>query len=288
MVYISILVLSLSCKRVIEVEIPDRPSALVVDAQLDPDSFVSVRLSSTQKITNNNAPVTPFNSIVEIYNKDTGLLELLTDQGKGLFVSSSLKPMPGNQYLFKINADGKQHWVNETMPDTLNCLINDTSRIIFQGKQNFFQFDLKLKDRVGENYYGIRIKRFYRKYNGNDSVDTEEWVNIETIDFILTENPESKFSAKHLLFNDKYVLRPAQSLKFGVSSLFENRTEKTLRLDLYVSSYSKSAYDFYTSLNEHLFYQNDPFSQPTVVKGNVSNAFGAVVGTYTQIFRLDF
>ncbi|HEY1047806.1 MAG TPA: DUF4249 domain-containing protein [Bacteroidia bacterium] len=286
--YIAILFM-FACKREIIVDIPNREASLVVDSEISPDSFIKVKLSRTQNITDNNPPKIPFNCLIEVMDKDTGILDVLTDMGKGVFASNFLKPSAGKTYLFRITADSRTYWVNERMPDSLKCKVMDTSRIIFQGKQNFYQFTLDLEDQSNRgNYYGLRLKRHYKQFAGTDTTIISEWVTIESLDFLLTENPATRFSNRHLLFNDKYFGNMTANLKFGANGLFGKSNERTYLLELYVSSYSESAYNFYTSLNEHLFYQNDPFSQPTLLKGNISEAFGAIVGSYTQVFKFEF
>lgn len=288
LLYITVLFL-FACKREIIVDVPNREASLVVDSEISPDSFIKVKLSRTQNITDNNPAKTPFNCLIEVMDKDTGILDVLNDMGKGVFASYFLKPKAGESYLFRITADSKTHWVSERVPDSLKCKVMDTSRIIFQGKQNFYQFTLDIEDQDNKsNYYGLRLKRFYQQISGIDTTTVSEWIAIESLDFLLTENPATRFSNRHLLFNDKYFSNMTASLKFGANGLFGKPTEKTIKLELYVTGYSESAYNYYTSLNEHLFYQNDPFSQPTLLKGNIKDAFGAIVGSYTQIFRFDF
>jgi hypothetical protein len=164
----------------------------------------------------------------------------------------------------------------------------DTSRIIFQARENFFQFALKLKnDFNNQNYYGLRVRRNY-KSGGTDTTVYSEWLDIESIEFILTEDNRSRFSKKHLLFSDRYFSGTNQELRFGVADLFAGGGNKTVSVELYVSSFSENAFNYYSSLNEHLLYQSDPFSQPTLLRGNVTNAFGAAIGQFTRMYRVNF
>lgn len=287
LIHIAVLLsLVTACKREIQVKVADKPPVLVVDAVLMQDSFVKVKLSETQNITDNSPAKIVSDAVIEMFDKDTQIIDVLSHQGNGVY-TSIYKPLSDKRYLFKLNRNGKVYWVDEYVPDTIDCLIQDTSRIVFQGKLNFFQINLKLNDPVGSNYYGIKLRRYYKQINGADTQHLSEWVELETIDFILTEDPQTRFSNQHLVFSDKYFDGKTQFLKFGVSGIFE-KGRNTEALELYVSSYSKSGYDYYGSVNEHLFYQNDPFSQPTLIRGNVSNAFGGIIGEYTFKFLMKF
>jgi hypothetical protein len=273
-----------ACKKEIIIEIEDRPPQLVVNAVLDPDSFLYFHLSQTQNITDNNAIPYITNATVEVFNKDTTLLTVLSHNVNGDYRSGIFKPRPDSQYLFRINTVQGAYWVNELMPDTMHCVIKDTTRSIF-----LFQVRLDFTDPpLPNNYYGIKMKRYFEVYNGADTTFAEEWVALESIDFILTENPRTKFSKKNILFTDQYFIHPKQTLRIGAADLFNKAGQKTKRLVIHATAYSFNGYNYYASVNEHLFYQNDPFSQPTLLVGNIPGAFGAAVGKNTKTLTIWF
>ena len=277
-----------SCKKEIAVNIVDRPVMLVVNADLLCDSFVEINLSMTQKITDNTDQKKVDDAVIEVFSKDTTILDVLTSQGNGVYKSAVVKPRAAKNYLFKISQQNKVYWIDEMMPDTFDLNIVDTSRVIFQGQNNFFQFRLDLSNDVfKDNFFSFRLKKISKTVQGTDTILVEEWSDISSVDFILTENSQSRFSKKHLLFTDQYFRGSKQEFKFG-TSLSDKTNLKTVKLILFVSSHSESGYNFYTSVNEHLFYQNDPFSQPTLLKGNVPNAYGAAVGQITKVFEVQF
>ncbi len=279
----------ISCKQEIIINIEDKPSVLVVDADLNTDSFISVLLSHTQNITDNSGQKFIDDAVIEVFDKDTGIIDVLMHVSDGVYKSSVNKPQAGKQYLFKVFHNNKSYWVNERMPDSMDCVIQDTARIVFQGKRNFFQLQLRLDDPLTQkNFYGIKVRRYYNQINGTDTQMLVEWARLETVDLILTEDPQTRFSNKHLLFKDAYFNGSRQYLKFGVADLFTTASQQTTALELFVSSYSDNAYNYYSSVNEHLFYQNDPFSQPAIVRGNVSGAYGAIVGQFQQRYLIRF
>jgi len=281
-------VLLFSCKKEISVNIEDRPASLVVKADLFCDSLIEIDLSLTQNIVDNNSEKKVNDAVIEVYSKDSIILDVLNAQGFGRYQSSVVRPRAGNEYLFRIYHQNKVYWVDEIMPDTFDANITDTSRVVFQGKSSFFQYRLDIENDVfNDNFFSFRIKKISQKVKVQDTILLEEWCDIETVDFILTENPETRFSKKQLLFTDRYFRGLRQEFKLG-TSIANVANQKTLKLVLYISSHSKSGYNYYTSLNEHLFYQNDPFSQPTLLKGNVPNAYGAAVGQITKRYEINF
>lgn len=279
--------LLVSCKREINVTIPDKTPLLVVNSEISADSVMTINLSLTQNITDNSAkPIVP-DAFIEVFNKDTHFLDVLSYTSFGNYVGTQ-RSRADSTYLFRLSRGGTSYWVTQRIPDSVRCSL-DTSRIIFQGKSNFFQIDLKLDDpSQQDNFYGLRVKRVYETYQGTDTNKQEEWVVLESIDFILTENPKTKFSKQNLLFTDQYFNGVPQSIKFGTSGLFGTQGQHTKMLIVYTTSYTREGYDYYTSVNEHLFYQNDPFSQPTLVKGNIPGIYGAVIGKYNRADTVRF
>lgn len=289
LLYSLLLIALVSCKREIVINIEDKPSVLVVDAALYPDSFLCVNLSRTQNITDNSGKKYIEDASIEVFDKDTSIVDVLTHSGKGVYKSAVTKPEAGRQYLFKISRNAEVYWASERIPDTMECVIQDTSRIIFQGNNNFFQIQVRLNDPLNQkNFYGIQVKRFYKQISGIDTQTFVEWSRLETVDLILTEDPLTRFSNKHLVFKDVYFNGSAQYLKFGISDLFTTPGQVTTGLELYMSSYSENAYNYYSSVNEHLFYQSDPFSQPAIVRGNINGAYGGIVARYQQRYFFKF
>ncbi len=288
-VYI-VLLLGLACKKEIQIDIADKPPVLVVNADLDPDSLFSFNLAQSQNIIDNGPIPYVTNATVEIFNKDTVFIEQLSHSISGIYRSPGLKPRSDSQYLFRINTIKGAFWCRETIPRAATCKLLDTITLkFFQGKSNVFQARLEITDdSAKENYYGLRMKRYFDIYKGIDTVLSEEWVTLETMDFILTENAKTKFSKKNLLFTDVFFRGQSPPFRIGGADLFDDPNEKTKKLVIYVTSYSKAGYEYYTSVNEHLFYQNDPFSQPTTLVGNIPGAFGAAVGQATKTLTVNF
>lgn len=288
LIYTAVLLL-VSCKQEIIVNIEDKPALTVVVSELDKDSFFTFRLSLTQNITDNSPEKHISDAVIEILDKDSNLLESLQHSSGGMYKSALIKPVPASRYLIRIKDSRGEHFADETMPTPIQILSLDTARIQFQGQKDFMQLKLVFPDTATQgNYYGLRLKRTFVRYSGTDSVLSDEWLNIETGDLIITEDPDSRFSLKHRLFSDRFFNGNVQEIKFGASGLFGKPDEKTKSLELHFSSYSQPSFRFLVSVNEHLFYQNDPFSQPSGIRGNVSNAAGGVVAQYTIVKRIAF
>jgi hypothetical protein len=198
------------------------------------------------------------------------------------------KPKPNAHYLFKFYGLGKTAWVDETMPDTFQLKFIDTSRVIYKGEANRFQITFQV-DQTRQNkpaYYGIKVKRHYFKVIGTDTQFAESYVNIASNDLILNEDSRTAYSTQHLLFSNRIVLANAQTYRINLE--VDSAQQKTTAIDLQFSSMSQSGFNYFTSLYEHVFYQNNPFVQPNALVGNVIGGYGALTGKLEKQIRIRF
>ena len=277
-----------ACQKVINFDLSDHQAKLVVNGHLYNDSLISIDLSISGQIT--QSVVQPYvNGVVELYDKDTNQLLTLINNGNGRYFSSVYKAQANTIYLIKIKTNEHDYWIREETPDTVFSEIKDSSRFFFQGNEAYFQLKLQLNDKsILKNFYEIKVKRFYKEWNGIDSIKKEEWVDINTQEFVLTESPTSRYSKKQLLFSDRFFNGQKVNLNVGMFGLFNTSQQRTTHLQVYVSSLSLKAFNYYTSINEHLFFQNDPFTQPSQIIGNVPDAYGAITGRYLSVETIVF
>lgn len=293
-VYILFLIIAISCRKEVEFKIPTGNQLLVVNTNLCTDSFIAIRLSYTQAINDNGALSTENSATIEIFNKDTLLLEKINPSPNGFYITSTTKAQPSTYYLAKITTPKAVYWMNDSCPvKSIGNLIKIDSTI-YQGKLNFYRIKFQIKDQQNNtNYYGLKLKHTYENYiNGSggqiDTVLVEEWLDIETNDPLLTQDENNKFSKKHLLFDDTYFNNGMVNFSFGTSAIANTSTRKTKKLTIFLEQYSIAAYQFYATLFEHMFYQNDPFSQPTLVKGNINGAYGSFIGKNMMLKEILF
>lgn len=277
-----------ACQKEINFDLSDHQAKLVVNGHLYNDSLISIDLSISGQIT--QSVVQPYvNGVVELYDKDTYQLLTFNNNGNGRYFSNVYKAQANTIYLIKIKTNERNYWIREETPDTVFSEIKDSSRFFFQGNEAYFQLKLQINDKsILKNFYEIKVKRFYKEWNGIDSIKKEEWVDINTQEFVLTESPTSRYSKKQLLFSDRFFNGQKVNLNVGMFGLFNTPQQRTTHLQVYVSSLSLNAFNYYTSINEHLFFQNDPFTQPSQIIGNVPDAYGAITGRYLSVETIVF
>jgi hypothetical protein len=284
-----LLIVSLfACRRQIDFNIPEQAQMLVVNSNLCADSFISFTLTYTQSIKDNSAVAMEKNATILIFDVDTNILDIINPSAGGYY-KSQVKALPSTIYIAKISIGKKDYWASDSLPAKVEGEISKVDSVIFQGRTDFLRIRYDLSDKQAyPNYYGIRMKHCFEKFQGADTTLEEEWVDVETIDPVLLEDENNKFSKKHLLLTDLRFNNTTINFNFGTSVIINNGSKRSRMLVVYIEQYSFKAYQYYSSLNQHLFYQNDPFSQPTQVKGNISDAFGSFIGRNTRADTIAF
>lgn len=279
----------MACRKQVEIIIPEHEPSLTVNSTLCLDSLIRIELSYTQSITDNQAVMKESNARIDLYNKDSVLLETLTNKGNGNYTSITTTGKSSLKYILKITTPKLTYWASDSLPARTDGKVVSTDSINFHNNPYFFQITYQIRDKgLFQNFYGFKLKHCYEEFSATDTVQKEEWLEIETIDPILTEDANSKFSKKHLMFTDRYFNNMAIFLELGTSKIFNNSSGKSKFLIVYLDQYTLDSYKYYTTLNEHIFYQNDPFSQPINVEGNISNAFGAFAGKSIKSDTISF
>jgi hypothetical protein len=277
-----------ACKQDPGIVIPAEKPSLVVNSRLCADSLISFNLSYTQSITNNSAPEIVSNAIIELFDKDTVSIETLSNLGNGVYLSTTVA-QASKYYIVKIMLPAQTYWSGDSVPVKVDGKITSTDSINFRNNPFFYQIHFSLNDKQKyQNFYSFKLKHYFEEYLLNDTLLKEEWLDIETIDPILTEDLNSRFSKRHLLFTDRYFNNTNIQLSFGTPKIANNSLTKTKKLILYTEQFTNHSYSYFSSMNEHIFYQNDPFSQPILVKGNINNAMGAFAGENIKADTINF
>jgi hypothetical protein len=277
------------CACVKELPFPDKTfkKQLVINSIMVPFEPVKAFVSETQSPLAEGR-FTPFPiATVKLLDEFGKLLDVLTFNPNTQAYEGSYSPLPGEKLRLEVDEEGNLYYAiaQDHIPIKKPLFTCDTSRVFYQGRQNFFQFDFILPDDPDDDsYYRLHCVREYMEYefvSGTiDSVFKREVVDLATNDYWFIRNVNLQFSKRELLLTDDGFKGQVAFLKFGTFALADAKTnQKTVAIKLFLSSLSESHYSYARSLNEHLFYRTDPFSQSTAVFTNFTGALG-VFGSY--------
>lgn len=287
----SILLLSYSCIKEIEIPFPDDNPRQVINCLFTEGENFKVEITNSIPILNeefdyiNNATVVLFENDVEIE----------TLQYQGTTYNSSVPAQPNKTYKLKASATGfDQIITQDRMPNTPNIsqvsLIEeayiDTSYGSYVG-----QFSFVINDDASQtNYYELELIRTYKEYN----LDEEE-IRIAKTYCITTSNPainkeiEIQKGPSNLVFSDAFFNGTHFSLTVDFWNHY-NYDDAAISYKIVIRSISKNYYLYKRRLNRHTEFQEgyvqDIFIEPIQMFTNVENGFGIFAGynEYSQIF----
>ncbi|MBO0322348.1 DUF4249 domain-containing protein [Muricauda sp. CAU 1633] len=119
-VYICILFVAVSCTDVIEVDVPEAPPRLTVEASLDWEQGTAgnnqiIRLSTSTPFFAEQKISPVLGASVQVTNVDSGAEFIFEDQNNGQYTTSSFVPVIGNTYQLEIIYNGERYTATETL-----------------------------------------------------------------------------------------------------------------------------------------------------------------------------
>lgn len=196
---IGVLLIFASCTDVIEVDVPEGPERLVVEASLDWEKGTSgnnqtIVLSTSTPFFAEQKIVPVLGASVKVTNTDTAAEFIFTSQNNGEYTTSSFVPIVGDTYQLEVLYNGETYTATETLYPLVDTIEVSQSKdggeddealevnVTFQdpeglGDYYFLRFKSQ-DDLLSELYYikdefidGNEATFYYEKLEGEDSVD---------------------------------------------------------------------------------------------------------------------
>lgn len=289
---ISAFLMGFGCSTLVEVDLPDRPPKLTVNAFLVEDTNVAVSVFSSLASDAdeefkpvNNAMVTIADANGKQYTSNQ--LQYVTSLGRDAYVV--VAPIKvGQQYTVSVSAPGFDTVIAVTeLPAPVDILEIDTSSVLesFGGETFRTQvLGMSIQDPAQEqNYYQLK---FYSLMYYPDTTDGNMRFNPIVREVYASPSANGVFAAnsfQRLIFSDE--LFDGQRYHSEVNYYADFNAHDTADISHYLSVYlvaelrslSRDYYDFQVSYESYLN-NGGPFSQPVQVYSNVSGGFGIVAG----------
>jgi biopolymer transport protein ExbD len=284
--------LILSCKKEVEVQLPESKYQIVMNCIMSEDSLFTVSVTRSKKLyVDDNANINITNATVSIYENGV-FVEDLKHIYDDVYQSPTFKPTNGKEYKVVIKANG---YTNAEATETLIKQAS-ISNVVYQENALIKQTDTLSKisfdiaDPIGvKNYYELQVLYIFKYEDPNsptDSTRTVQPISVLIQDQELKENftPDidgnTDYSTDNLQFSDKYI----DGKNYKVNAFLYPIFTYHLKLDSFivnVKSVSKSYYDYKQSVLQQL-YSDGPFSEPVRVYTNVKGGVG-ILGSYSQV-----
>lgn len=274
--FVVLLSAATGCENLIELELPDSSSEIVVIAPFTVDIPWQVSLQRTINPQNTTPmPATIENATVIIRGDDGSVVEL-PHMGGGFYSSPTTFPKVGINYTLTVDADGfKRVEATDRIPDPV--IVRDV-RISDVGPEQYFDIEIQ-DDKNIENYYELAILN--SQLNFQDFIVINSELDEQMRSFAIQDplapdlsRPELKRALiRDTPFNgDTYVI-----------SITQTQARSPFEKNVYIRTVSKAHYEYYRSqiIQENA---NDlPFAEPAGILSNIQNGHGIFAGYHLQV-----
>lgn len=275
-----------SCEKVIEVDLPEQKTQLILNAVIETHKPVIVSVTESLGILDTAKFSFIKHADIEIFENGS-FKEKLVYSEDGNYISKRTIPKYGNKY--KIVASSYEY--NEVFAETdipanvqiYNVIVKDS--IAFDSERSKASISFTINDPGGINYYSIGMYLLDIQYS-NDLEPLRVEIQHPGFEFFNYNNEEKILFAQTLnakeynieIFLDSKYLdlkRPAWT------------GQPHLQLLLNVSTFSPEYTLYRKSVIEQEQSRNNPFAEPAPVYSNVINGNGIVIGKNNRLITIN-
>ena len=291
-----ILILSLfSCDYfILEADLPNDESKLVINSFFHPDSTVEVYIYEGLSVLDTRDGISPNNVDLKLFNEQGNQVAIFikSDTDTNTVYSpykSNYYPLAGEKYSIEAELEGFPKAFSEEIIPTDSAIVTNTVLkrldLVPDSIKNSTRYSLLLllDDPSGNDFYEIIVQERFRSLNGpaygNLEISSKDPVfNLFPTGFSLIMD-DKLFNGQPRTINLEF-----ESFKYGCIE-GEPCYDDDIRLIVRKTSESyfkyNSTYDLYVSLNEN------PLAEPVHVYSNITNGFGIFAGYQSSIFPLE-
>jgi len=285
-------ILTGACDKIIDISVPDKSRKIVLNALLNPDSLVSVQLTQSKSILEDNQVLLLEEAEVELFENDQ-LVGGLEYEGYGYYGMRDFQPEINKSYRLEVKHPVLDAVHSEVkLPPLVPILDVDTARYLDEYDNDRYSLNVGISDPQGEdNYYAMSIAITSRVYDWNtqeltDSTETF-MIYFHSIDqgdvagSDIVQNDINYYIDDKLFISDDIFDGQDHEFALAIDYYFLEFKSDTIMLDVRLDHIDPSYY-FY-SVSKRKYYQADgnPFSEPVQVYNNVENGFG-IMSAYTR------
>ena len=169
LLFILVLVSFVSCQKVIELDLKDAETFVVIEGEVNAgDSVHTVLLSKSKNFSTDNIFETISGATIEL-SDNIGNVEVLNEVSQGRYETANFKAFEGRTYNLKVTYDGKTYTSSSTIPTKVELdsvsfipdgfsseggLIAIPKRFDPADEKNSYRFDVAVKRNKDENNLG--------------------------------------------------------------------------------------------------------------------------------------
>lgn len=269
-------VMGASCEQIIEIDLPEQPSRLVVNSAFTPDSTWKARVTFSTDIQDANGPQ-PVQNAVVLIQENGATLDTLRHAYEDVYHSVlGTTPQAGHTYTLTAsapgfeNVSGSDHVPHPVAPVAItwrDSVLYDP----FNGYSGEVSF--QIHDPAGEeNFYVLNVYGIDTVYELSDTL-----LYFNPL-FLAFQDPIMEWDAYlgSVLFHDATFDGATRTLKVQLAS--DEYSWYAGRLVLGLSSASAAYYRYTQTLSSYFETGFNPFAEPVRVHSNMTAGMGIFAG----------
>ncbi|MCC7575916.1 MAG: DUF4249 family protein [Methanomethylovorans sp.] len=271
-ILVVLMLLLVSCTKVIEIDLPDAPDKLVVNCFFSTGSKFIVHLSHSQNILDEDTTIIK-NGDIKLFINDIfqGSLSHIAD---GFYSHDTIVARAGVKYRITATAPGyNQVEAEDSAPPItlLDSVFYDPDTYTDSEGSQFYKIQIFFKDNISDqNFYEIHLQLF------NDE-DVFELIRLygDNEKVILNEGDEEYYSGL-CVFSDELINGNQYRLKLRTHSTITGN-----RKEMHLLSVSETFYKYRKSWIRHSFAQVPDLAnpmEPVTLFSNVKGGYGIFAG----------
>jgi Domain of unknown function (DUF4249) len=271
--YIILILIFTSCDKYLEIDVPSKPSEVVINSINSADSLFQFHITKSVEIGNNFSGFYIENAVINIYENEI-LKESIIHFQKGLY-KSTIKPIINNSYKIEvIPQDFEIAIANIQIPQPPQIISSSFEKTFI----NYDYVDIKLKidDPANEeNFYMINVKTFEEfeglilpytagvfSYFESFDPNLDLWINHNGIQALISDK---------IFDGNEYEF----SILIAKGNFLHNRRIYGKGMaNVYINSISKDYFLYAKSYKDQLDAKNNPMAEPVKVHTNIENGLG--------------
>lgn len=286
----------LACESIVDVDLPKQESKIVVNSLFTPDSSWKVNISKSLGTFDNSNVINDqygdyrktvpeiTNANVEIWEGDNFIIKLEYSQN-GFYVTENIFPESNKFYQIKVSAENFNSITAINSVPIAPAILNVENSIVENSDYGgSTELEISFKDQENvDNYYSLALMRTYPSgYSYNIWFESEDVIfsGGSTISF----EDESLFYGSQALFDDAIFDGKNYSLRIINNEYYYQDDAK---IEIVLTSLSKELFTYQKSIDAQRKAQDNPFSEPVFIHGNIEGGLGIFGGYNSTYYKLN-
>lgn len=274
------------CETVVDVDLPEEPSQIVVNSLFNPDTIWTAHISRSQGILEDGPLEFIDNATVEIWSNEARVARL-QHVSQGIYKAYNQYPQAGQTYEIRVSAPGYASVTARDSAPFPMVLQRVEKKLIFDDVySNWEEYEctLHFTDPPGvKNYYHLAMLgletwsggEYYFSYyfKSQDLLLAEGEVNLD---------PKNGFSGEEAFFDDVVFADRAYALTISFEEYDFYRDTQIL---IILATVSEAYYKYHQSSITQRARDENPFAEPVMVYNNIQNGLGIFAGYSRVVYK---